>query len=109
MSGSAVGFCGRPRYFTSPTTPTIDIQGLVDVGELPNFTRLPIGSCPGQKRLTTPSLTITAGDVGDTSASVKVRPLANGMRNVVKKSGVTRCTYIRGMFCALTGGWPSAV
>ena len=57
MSGSAVGFCGRPRYFTSPTTPTIDSQGLLDVSG-PNFMRLPIGSCPGQKRLTTRSLTI---------------------------------------------------
>ena len=91
MSGSPVGFCGRPRYFTSPTTPTIDIQGLVDVSE-PNFTRLPIGSCPGQKRLTTPSLTTAAVEVGEISGSVNVRPLTNGMRSVLKKSGVTRCT-----------------
>src|SRR5438128_9365364 len=73
ISGSAVGFCGRPRYFSSPTTPTIDIHGLFEVSE-PNFTRLPIGSCPGQKRLTTPSLTITAGAVGEISASLNVRP-----------------------------------
>ena len=51
------GCRGRPRYFTSPTTPTIDIQGLLDVSE-PNLIRLPIGSCPGQNRLTTRSLTI---------------------------------------------------
>ena len=107
MSGSAVGFCGRPRYFTSPTTPTIDIQGLLDVSE-PNFTRLPIGSCPGQNRLTTASLTIATCDVAEISASLNVRPLTTGMRSVLKKSGVTRCTYIRGTFCALTAGWPSA-
>ena len=31
MSGSAVGFSGKPRYLTSPTTPTIESHGLADV------------------------------------------------------------------------------
>src|SRR5437867_424137 len=107
MSGSDVGFSGRPRYFTSPTTPTIDIHGLLDVSD-PNFTRLPIGSRPGQNRFTTRSLTTTAVEVGAASASVNVRPLRIGTCKVVKKSGDTRWTYARGAFCAFVVVWPSA-
>ena len=68
----------------------MDIQGLFDSGD-PNFTRLPIGSCPGQKRLATFSLTITAVDVGEISVSVNVRPARKGIRSVPKKAAVTRC------------------
>ena len=75
----------------------------------PNLIRLPIGSCPGQKRLTTRSLTITAGEPAVASASVNVRPLTNRMRSAPKKSGDTRWLYARGAFCAFVAGCPSAV
>ena len=107
-SGSLVGFSGRPRYFTSPTTPTIESHGLVDVSP-PNLIRLPIGSCPGQKRFTRRSLTTTAAGDGIASASVNVRPASNGMRSVLKNSGDTRWMYARGAFCALVGACPSAL
>src|SRR5438552_18038996 len=83
MSGSAVGFSGSPRYFTSPTTPTIDNHGPGAVAE-PNFTRLPIGSCPGQKRFATRSLTTTAVEAGVVSSSANVRPLTKGILSVLK-------------------------
>src|SRR5437762_8067443 len=72
-SGSAVGFSGRPRYFTSAATPTIDSHGAVPV-KRPILIRLPIGSWPGQKRLATRSLTITALDEGTASDGRNVRP-----------------------------------
>src|SRR5438034_2013915 len=107
-SGSAVGFSGSPRYFTSPTTPTIVSHGLVDDSD-PNLIRLPIGSWPGQNRFATRSLTTTAGPAGTASSGRKVRPFRNGTRIVLKKSGVTRCTYPRGAFWAVVGGCPSAL
>ena len=98
-----MGFSGRPRYLTSPTTPTIDNHGAAEAGG-PNFTRRPIASCSGQKRLTTRSLTTMAVDALVISASTNVRPPTIGIRSVAKNSGETRCTYARGMFCAVTGG-----
>src|ERR671919_497817 len=70
-SGSAVGVSGRPRDFVSATTPTIDSQGFADVSD-PILMRLPTGSWPGQKRVTTRSLTITAGEAGVISDSRNV-------------------------------------
>src|SRR6267378_7518741 len=91
-SGSGVGLSGSARYFISPTTPTIDSHGDLFVNE-PCLIRFPIGSRPGQKRVTTRSLTTTAVESGVISLSVKLRPAFTGTRIVAKKSGVTRCTY----------------
>src|SRR3989449_10193791 len=102
-SGSGVGLSGSPRYFMSPTTPTIDSHGDLFVNE-PCLIRLPIGSWPGQNRVTTRSLTTTAVESGALSLSIKLRPAFSGTRIVAKKSGVTRCTYARGEFFAFTGG-----
>ena len=72
-----------------PTTPTIVNHGFWDVSG-PNFTRLPIGSCPGQNRLITRSLTISAGEAAVSSDSSKVRPATIGIRSVLKNSGEMR-------------------
>src|SRR5207245_1031885 len=92
-------FSGRRRYFTSPTTPTIDNHWLSEV-ERPSFMRLPIASCPGQNRWTKPSLTITAGDGCVASVSLNVRPLSIGIPSVAKKLGVTRWRGTRALSVA---------
>ena len=76
------------------------IQGALESGA-PYFMRRPIGSCPGQKRFTSRSLTtIGVGAAGATpcrcrpssciSASVKSRPATSSMPIVSKKPGATR-------------------
>ena len=90
-SGSLVGLLGSARYFISLTTPTMVCQGFCDMGP-PCLMRLPMGSCPGQKRLATASLTITTFDAPCNSVSLKVRPASSGMRIVLKNSALTRWT-----------------
>ncbi len=99
-SGSFVSFTGSRRIFVSRTTPTIRIQGAVESGA-PYFMRLPMGSCPGQNRSTSRSLTmIGVGAAGPTpwrgrpssciSASVKSRPAISLIPIVSKNPGTTR-------------------
>ena len=50
----------------------------------PHFSRLPIGSCPGQYRSARFLLTITTRRLANCSSVVKLRPRMSGMPNVEK-------------------------
>ena len=69
-SGSAVGFCGSARYFSSSTTPTIVSQGAVEAA-FPSLMRLPIGSWPAQNRWATFALTTTTFESGRISLGLE--------------------------------------
>ena len=106
-SGSAVGFSGSPRYFTSPTTPTIVSQGFCDASG-PSLIRLPIGILSGQKRRRHVFTDDHHARGWGQLRFQKVLPLRSGIPIVVKNSGMTRCTYARGIVWAPVAAWPSA-
>jgi hypothetical protein len=68
---------------TSPATPTIVCHGACDAG-MPHFTRLPIGSCPGQNRSARARLTTATSLFSASSSGRKARPLTMGTPNVRK-------------------------